>query len=226
MTVRRQVFFLVATWLLAGFLTSCGFSKGPDEDGLVPVTVESAKKFNPASVNEIVVLPFESGLGVKSSDVDLKEVEGMLIRSVQLNTSLTLRNASDAESVRKTIAKYVPRKGTVREQAVYIGRDLGVQGVLYGMLSKYTELEGSKIGSETPAAVGCTLWLVDGQSGEVLWSARFADNERPLSENIFRIKRRLSAGVGNSTAGELLSAGFTEAFKRLEAERTKSTAAQ
>jgi hypothetical protein len=120
--------------------------------------------------------------------------------------------------VRRTIAKYIPRRGTAREQAVYVGRDLGVQGVLYGMLSNYTELEGSSLGSETPAAVGCTLWLVDASTGDVLWSARFADSGRPLSENIFR--SRLSSGVGNKTAAEMLRAGFQEALRRLEAERS------
>jgi hypothetical protein len=219
MTVRRQVFFLLSSGLICCLLSSCSAHRSEGENSLVPVTIETSKKFSPRSINEIVVLPFEPGLGQKISDADLSDAERDLVRSVQFNTSLTVRNASDPAGVTKTIAKYIPRRGTAREQAVYVGRDLGVQGILYGVLSNYTELEGSSLGSDRPAAVSCTLWLVDASTGEVVWSSRFADTERPLFENIFRWRRKLTSGVGNKTASELLDAGFQESLRRLESER-------
>ena len=219
MTVRRQVFFLICWGVICSSFSACSLRHSDTDETLVPVTVDMSKRFVPRAVNEIAVLPFETGLGQKISETDLADAQDLLIRSVQFGTSLTLKNNTDPAGVKKTIAKYIPRRGTARELAGYVGRDLGGQGVLYGVLSNYPELDGSKLGSQTPASVSCTLWLVDVSTGEVLWSARFAENERPLSENIFRFRRTLSGNVGNSTAHELLEAGFKEALRRLESER-------
>ena len=231
MTGSRQVFFLirgslrtslgVGLLLMAPALLSLnGCASSSTQGAQMPVTVEMSKKFSPRSVNEIVILPFEAGLGQNIPESALSDAEKRLIHAVQFNTTLVVKNASDPQGVAKTIAKYIPRKGTAREQAVYVGRDLGVQATLSGILSKYTELEGSALGSEQPAAISATLWLTDVSTGEVLWSARFADNQRPLSENIFRARRNLSGGLGNVSASELLETGLKEALRRLESERS------
>lgn len=234
MSGARQVFFRSSLFLtpmcaLGSTLGALGLglvacSSSTPQGAQLPVSVEMSKKFSPRSINEIVILPFEAGLGQNIPDSALEEAGKRLIHSVQLNTTLSVKNISDPNGVEQAVNKYIPRKGTPREQAVYVARDLGVQAALSGVLSKYTELDGSVLGSETPAAVGATLWLTDVNTGEVLWSARFADNQRPLSENIFRARRNLSGGIGNVSASEMLDSGFREALRRLESERASSPA--
>jgi TolB-like protein len=75
----------------------------------------------------------------------------------------------------------------IEQNALKLGHDLSVDGVLYGMVERYKEREGLDYAAASPAAVTFTLKLVDLKSGQVVWSARFSKAQKSLSQNIFDV---------------------------------------
>ncbi len=73
------------------------------------------------------------------------------------------------------------------ENALKLGHDLSVDGVLYGTLLKYQERQGLDYAAASPAAVAFSLKFVDLNTGQVVWTATFAKTQKALSQNIFEL---------------------------------------
>ena len=71
------------------------------------------------------------------------------------------------------------------QNALTLGRQVNADGVLYGAVTKYRERVGFDYSAQTPAAVAFDLYFVDEHSGQIVWSAKFAREQKALSENIF-----------------------------------------
>ena len=71
------------------------------------------------------------------------------------------------------------------QNALALGKAVAADGVLYGTVSKYRERVGFEYSAQTPAAVAFTLNFVDEHSGQVVWTAKYAREQKALSENIF-----------------------------------------
>ena len=59
--------------------------------------------------------------------------------------------------------------------------------MLYGAVNKYRERVGFDYSAQTPAAVAFSLYFVDEHSGQIVWSAKFAREQKALSQNIFEL---------------------------------------
>jgi hypothetical protein len=99
------------------------------------------------------------------------------------------------------------------ERAASLGKALSVQGVLYGSVTHYAGIHARD------ADVGFKLWLLEPSSGRTLWSATYAKTNKPLSENLFRLKEMLDKGLELEGRVELVNGGFKEAATKLEALR-------
>jgi len=69
--------------------------------------------------------------------------------------------------------------------ALALGKKLAADGVIYGSVNKYRERVGFEYSAQTPAAVAFTLNFVDEHSGEIVWTAKYAREQKALTENIF-----------------------------------------
>jgi TolB-like protein len=69
--------------------------------------------------------------------------------------------------------------------ALALGKKLAADGVLYGTVNKYRERVGFEYSAQTPAAVAFTLNFVDEHSGQIVWSAKYAREQKALTENVF-----------------------------------------
>jgi TolB-like protein len=69
--------------------------------------------------------------------------------------------------------------------AIALGKKLAAGGVLYGTVNKYRERVGFEYSAQAPAAVAFTLSFVDEHSGQVVWSAKYAREQKALAENVF-----------------------------------------
>ena len=69
--------------------------------------------------------------------------------------------------------------------ALALGKSVAADGVLYGTVNKFRERVGFEYSAQTPAAVALTLSFVDEHSGQIVWSARYAREQKALTENVF-----------------------------------------
>jgi len=69
--------------------------------------------------------------------------------------------------------------------ALALGKKLAADGVIYGSVSKYRERVGFEYSAQTPAAVAFTLNFVEEHSGQIVWTAKYAREQKALTENIF-----------------------------------------
>lgn len=71
------------------------------------------------------------------------------------------------------------------QNALKLGRDLSADGVLYGTVQRYREREGLEYAAAAPAAVAFTLRFLDLKSGQVVWTGKFAKEQKALAQNVF-----------------------------------------
>ena len=113
---------------------------------------------------------------------------------------------------------HVDRNAFEQEPAassVRLGKEVNAVFVFLGYLFRFEERIGSSIGVEKPASVAFDLHLMRVRDGKVVWTGKFDETQRPLSEDIRKIGSFFRRGAVWLTAGELASAGIEETLKKL-----------
>lgn len=98
-----------------------------------------------------------------------------------------------------------------------LGKAWEADFLLFGYLFRFEERVGSSIGVEKPASVGFDLHLQRVRDGRIVWTAKFDETQRPLSENLLRLGAFLRRGASWVKAEELASVGMDEALRTLPA---------
>ncbi len=93
-----------------------------------------------------------------------------------------------------------------------IGKRLGVDAVLYGKVFRFREREGTAFSVVEPASVAFALILVKVPEGKVIWRGWFDETQKPLSENILKIK--LYGKIRWLTAEELAERGLKQVLAK------------
>ncbi len=96
------------------------------------------------------------------------------------------------------------------------GRELGVDGVLYGKLYRFKQRIGGPYSVKRPASVAFSLHLIRVADGRILWSYTFDETQKPLSEDIFKAGFYRKTGMKWLTAGELATFGLSQAIEELK----------
>jgi hypothetical protein len=91
---------------------------------------------------------------------------------------------------------------TPAQRAQEVAKRLSVDAVLIGVVEKYRERVGSKVGAD-PAEVGFELRLLSAD-GSLLWIGNYYERQRPFNEDALGFLRRRGAFV---TADELAEDG-------------------
>ncbi len=219
--VSKSLLLFVASSVLCACSGGLGTSSA-EARARGPFRAEVAEAFEPSKVNQIVVVPLESGAGVALSAEDLELLTIQLLKAVEVNTSMEVLNSSRSELCREAFLKHSGKAQSLASRAKLIGNELGVQGVLYGVLSRYEKASGSSIGDEHPAGVGFSLSLIDPKSGELLWRGLYNESQRSLSENLFEVRRAFERGFAFQTADELFEQGIEMAAVSLESLRAQA----
>jgi hypothetical protein len=105
------------------------------------------------------------------------------------------------------------------QNALELGQKLAADGVLYGTVNRYRERVGYEYAAQTPAAVAFSLSFVDENSKQVVWSAKFAKEQKALTENIFDLPNFLSNKArwvrAQDIASEGCQASINDLFSKL-----------
>lgn len=168
----------------------------------------AAEKIEPArsipGINTILVTPF--------TDISALHGQGQTVRSpitggifttgevaegvaVELTSTLTAQVSAmgytvgtfeDAEGAR-SLALASQKGLSERDLALEIGRKSGFDAVLAGCVYRLEERVGANYSAEKPASAAFDVALFRVADGAMLWSARFDEAQKPLSENLLEV---------------------------------------
>ncbi len=96
-----------------------------------------------------------------------------------------------------------------------IGEMAYADAVMVGRVQRYRERVGNELGVKSPASIAFVLDLIDVRRGDVVWSARFDETQRPLSENILGIGDIGQRGIKWLTADQLMQDGVKKSVAQL-----------
>jgi hypothetical protein len=201
--------FLPALLLLA----ACGIGTGTF-DSKSTTDLESRK------IRRIAIFPLEALSGedrprVPFSSGGSGDSPAALISRQLYNTMSQLPNwqiISDRE-VREMLPLVPP--GSPEARARRLGQLVYADAMLSGRLLRFREREGEALGVKNPASVAFVLELWDVKRGDSIWTARFDETQKPLSENLFALGQVGSRGVRWLTAEELTREGIKKAVADL-----------
>ncbi len=106
------------------------------------------------------------------------------------------------------------------KNALVLGRKVAADSVIYGIVNRYHERVGFDYAAQSPAAVAFTLNFVDENSKQVVWTAKFAREQRALSQNILDLPNFLSHGARWVRAHDIAVEGINGALDDLQSKLT------
>ena len=106
-----------------------------------------------------------------------------------------------------------------------IGEMVYADALIVGRVERYRERIGNEWGAKSPASVAFALNLIDVRRGDVIWSARFDETQKPLSENIFALGQVGERGIRWLSAEQLTHEGVKKAVAGLHQILVRSPAA-
>lgn len=106
------------------------------------------------------------------------------------------------------------------QNALALGRRVAADGVIYGAVNRYRERVGFDYAAQSPAAVAFVLKLVDENSKQVVWTAKFAREQKALAQNILDLPNFLSHGARWVRAHDIAVEGINGALDNLQSKLT------
>jgi TolB-like protein len=97
---------------------------------------------------------------------------------------------------------------------IRLGKTLNIDFIFVGALFRFEERIGSPIGAEKPASVGFDVHLIRMKDEKMVWTGKFDETQRPLSENLLKIGSFIRRKGSWLRAEELSSVGMDEMLRR------------
>jgi TolB-like protein len=204
----------------------------------VPVNLQSRRStdLETRKIRRIaVILPDGMGTEAKSpatytssSSAEKKlseaELSDMLARFVYSAMATMPNWQIVSESEVREVAQSIPPGGDAARLRK-IGESVHADAVVVGRIQRYRERVGDEWGAKSPASVAFVLDLIDVRRGDVIWSARFDETQKPLSENIFALGNIGARGIRWLSAEQLTQDGVRKAVADLHQILVRGTAA-
>jgi hypothetical protein len=99
--------------------------------------------------------------------------------------------------------------------SVQMGRELGADFVMVGLVFRCDERVGSSWGVEKPASVAFHLHVIRIRDGAAVWDGRFDETQKALFDNLLQTGSFLRRKAHWLTAAELAEVGMDELLKKL-----------
>jgi hypothetical protein len=87
-------------------------------------------------------------------------------------------------------------------------------------VNKYRERVGFEYSAQTPAAVAFTLSFVDEHSGQIVWTAKYAREQKALTENVFDLPNFIANKGRWVRAHDIAQEGVNAAIANLYSKLT------
>ena len=93
--------------------------------------------------------------------------------------------------------------------------DFGATAVVLGRVTRWRERDGSAAGATRPASVAFEVSLHQAPLGRRLWTGRFDETQKSITEDIFRARKYPGGGTRWLTTGEFARWGAEEIAKSM-----------
>jgi len=93
--------------------------------------------------------------------------------------------------------------------------DFGATAVVLGRVTRWREREGSAAGATRPASVAFEVSLHEAPAGRRLWTGRFDETQRSMTENILRARQYPGGGTRWLTTEEFARWGAREVARSM-----------
>jgi hypothetical protein len=143
-----------------------------------------------------------------------EELSGLLARLVYSNMAAMPNWQIVSESEVREVAQSIP-PGADMARLRAIGEMVYADAVIVGRVERYRERIGNEWGAKSPASVAFVLNLIDIRRGDTVWSARFDETQKALSENIFALGQIGQRGIRWLSAEQLAGEGVRKAVAEL-----------
>jgi hypothetical protein len=91
-----------------------------------------------------------------------------------------------------------------------VGRELDADAILLGRVYRFEERIGTKFSAQRPASVTFDLLLIRVADGRILWTGRFEETQKSLSENLFNLGTFVRRGARWISAQEMAQTGLEQ----------------
>jgi hypothetical protein len=175
------------------------------------------------NIKRIAILPPDTGLSEKKGPLGVAQTpdpkssdrEAELLTRLVYSAMAPLPNWQIvAESEVRDVEQAIP-PAPMAARVKKIGEMVYADAVMTGRIQRYRERVGEEWGAKSPASVAFVLDLVDVRRGDIIWSARFDETQKPLSENIFALGDITKRGVKWLSAEQLTADGVRKAISQL-----------
>ena len=186
--------------------------------------VHAVKSIKTVRVARIAVMPLQeaaskNGMVIEGSG---ETVTAELIGQVALAGGWELVPESDVTDALQKLPPLTP--ANQEAVAVELGKKVNADVVLIGTVDRFKERVGIAYAAESPASVEFTLHLIQVQSGQVVWTAKFARSQKALFENVFNVVNFVKSEGRWVKAHEIAQDGIQEAIANLHGEVTLARA--
>ena len=165
-------------------------------------------------IRRIAVLPPETSSAAEQAQSQQNNPPEMLAKQLYSAMASLPNWQIVAESEVKQVEQMKPStKDAARLRQ--IGEMVFADAVMVGRVQRFRERVGDDWGVKSPASVAFVLDLIDVRRGDVIWSARFDETQKPLSENIFGLGDISQRGVRWLSAEQLMMDGVKKAVGQL-----------
>lgn len=96
-----------------------------------------------------------------------------------------------------------------------LGELVYADAVMTAQVRRYRERIGNEVGAKSPASVAFVVDLFDVRRGDIVWSGRFDETQKALSENIFAIGDVSQRGLKWLSADQLMLEGVKKVVNQL-----------
>ncbi len=107
----------------------------------------------------------------------------------------------------------------LKRASIQLGKTLGADFIFVGFLFRFEQRVGSSIGVDKPASVGFDVHLIRLKDGKIVWTGKFDETQRPLSENLLKMGSFVRRKASWLTAEELSSVGMDEMLARFPGQK-------
>jgi len=198
---------LRATWLIA-FIVSL----------LLPCSPAAARSglVEALNGNDIAVMPCQLGKPTPDTPSEKKAIIDCTLSELCFLQGNPLSDAADIvtdllqremtrrfgagvlplDQVQKNFDLHPPESSeTMRQAAVQLGKELGVDYVLASTLWRFEERQGGEAGAKKPASVAFAVFLIGVRDGKIYWQDIFDRTQKSLSENLLDVHLYMAKGV-------------------------------
>ena len=203
--------------LISGLLSACSFGPGN-------IHTQHSSDIETRKIRRIAVIPPAAGSDRKarvpftSSVPDAKpsEREAPDLLAHQIYSAMIalpgwqIVSEREVEDVGQTLGS-----STGGARVRRLGELVYADAVITAQLQRYRERIGNEAGVKSPASVAFVIDVVDLRRGDIVWSGRFDETQKALSENILGIGEIGQRGIRWLSADQLMFEGVKKAVNQL-----------